>query len=1551
MANKAATPKLIAPGTSLPPSLTAFTHDGTRKYWPFFETPTTLPMSLSTIYIALTGVTAASATILALHFIFTCSQSILNGQRLDPKDPNNIPTTSLSYRSLRSCCSVLLFASSIISMSSADCEAYREQKMWKCVIFGYAALLALAAVGSSSSKKWSSIFSIHLEVVLLSSLLLYGYTTILPILLPATRFPNLCESKFQLWLEGIALAFAAIVLPMLAPRRYIPTDTKNPASTLHPEKTASLLSLLFFSYLDSLIFKAAKVPHLSTNELPLLSEEDQARVLRERNLSAIDPLAKGGKRHVFFNLLHIFRWDVLSMGIALIFQAVFFFVPTIASNQLLVYLEHIDSRNGSTNTPPWFWILLLFIGPVGSSTAMEVYMRTVSRAHVIMQSLLTQVIYEHSLKARLQFNTKDNSVGNDKASDESSKSTTLNVNTLVTVDLNTIEQGQHFLILGVWLPFQMVICIAFLYKLLGWSSFIGIVLTILMVPIPSVVGKSFQGVQERKMKQTDTRVQMFSDGEDPSFLTFISILSLTEGTVVVNVLRMVKLFGWEQKMAERIARERHTELRAVRKARLLDLLMTVTSFALPFVTMLATFACYVRKYCILSREFSPSVAFPSMVVFDLFRNQIQVAFMHISRFITAKVSLDRINDFLQSTELLDAFENDSPSPVVSDLGAQNKVGFHNASFTWSTGKTLGRRFVLKVTGGLCFEHNALNLVIGPTGSGKTSLILALLGEMNYTPLSADAWFHLPRSGGVAYAAQESWVINETIRENILFGSAYDEARYKTVIRQCALEHDLSLFSAGDMTEIGERGLTLSGGQKARLTLARAVYSQAEILLLDDILAALEYAPHFRRGTMISNSREYHSVHTSKWIVQECLSGDLVKGRTVVIVSHNIALLAPLAHTLVQLRDGTATSINNVDAYLEHHSEAPSEAVAASRRSEPLEQKDDGSYGGKLILSEEVHQGGVVGWPAAVRHQLGWEASLLFFASFFACLVISHFTGVVQSWYLGYWASKYEDHTPSEVSSLRYLVVYGLIFLLWLIVLTSAHVQFILASIRASESIHNRLVESVLAATFRWLDETPLSRIITRSTQDIGSVDVALPTIASRVCDFSINIFFKIAAIIFFTPAFLLPSVVVVALASWVGRIYLKAQASVKREMSNAKAPVVGLIGAVSTGVVSVRAYSAQDQFAEILMTRIDHYSRSARIFYNLQRWMAMRTETLAGIFCASLAWYLVYFTNYSASEVGFVLNLAVMFSTGMVWLLLSVNELEAESNSLERLESYLRIDQETQLGEGNLPPAHWPSSGELRVENLTASYSSGGPEILHGLTFQIRSGERIGVVGRTGSGKSTLTLALLRCIPTSGQVLYDGMLTSALNLDALRSQITIIPQTPELLSGTLRQNLDPFEEHDDQILNNALESAGLASLQEELDIQDRVNLDTLIASGGSNLSVGQRQVLNLARAIVRQSKLLILDEATSAIDHKTDSIIQESLRKKYRERGDDATIITVAHRLQTVMDMDRIMVLDAGRIVEFDSPAALLRNEHSQFRGMVECASDKHALLALVKVL
>ncbi|KAI0932658.1 hypothetical protein AcW1_000283 [Taiwanofungus camphoratus] len=587
------------------------------------------------------------------------------------------------------------------------------------------------------------------------------------------------------------------------------------------------------------------------------------------------------------------------------------------------------------------------------------------------------------------------------------------------------------------------------------------------------------------------------------------------------------------------------------------------------------------------------------------------------------------------------------------------------------------------------------------------------------------------------------------------------------------------------------------------------------------------------------------------------------------------MASPIADFVVSLgTDGRVLSQGSLSKALAKNQKLSKEIVEDRQETEKADQEIDQPEmnpeakkgDGKLIMEEEVSVG-----------HIGWPAMKLFFASlagghqflFWLCclggLLLSELiSDVVHIWFLGYWARQYEDHDPSEVKVSFYLAVYSLLLVTAIVLYCVFYLVYVFGSLRASRSIHKTLVTSVLSTTLRWLDVTPTSRIIARCTQDIQAVDGQVSEYFSYVMELSGSMLLKLCAVVIMSPLFLAPGVIVFLFGGWCGQIYMKAQLSVKREMSNARSPVLGHFSAAIAGLTSIRAYSAQDAFRQESYARTDRYTRAARTFYNLNRWVCIRIETFGAVFSSGLAAYLVYGGALNASNTGFSLNMAVGFSGMILWWVRLVNEFEVSGNSLERIQQYILIEQEPKPTESGRPPAYWPASGDLKVEKLSARYSQDGPRVLQDISFEVKSGERVGIVGRTGSGKSSLTLSLLRCIVTEGKVYYDGMPTDSINLDALRSNITIIPQIPELLSGTLRQNLDPFQQHDDAVLNDALRAAGLFSLQNDSD-EGRITLDSQISSGGGNLSVGQRQILALARAIVRQSKLLILDEATSAI--------------------------------------------------------------------------------------
>ncbi|KAJ7288037.1 hypothetical protein C8J57DRAFT_1641031 [Mycena rebaudengoi] len=1495
----------------------------------------------------------------------------------------------LVYRIVRLVGCAALVALSIISLSWERKTGIKwQQEEWGMLLtYLYASLLALLSTNTARSRQQ---LILHVNTVLFAAFAVYAYRDVFP-LATFTRVPEDINEGPTLWAKLSLLFVTAVVVPLFTPRQYIPVDplvspylrlgqplTNHVESHGKAKSGADRLYILVrvVLLLDEMIFMGYRNSELKEEELHPLCDTDASKHLKARSFPHLDTCSGSKKGHIFFGLLHIFRVEFCVLTSLVILSVLMNFASPIAMQQLLRYLEIRDEHTAHDEhsaARPWMWILLLFIGPTFGSLGHQFYLFLLTRTLVQIEAIITQLVFAHSLRIRMKAETTaeedtadlpavesaesasprtgsnsgtvdetqslatqedgESSSGAETATLQASSSNiksaggkdaeqlpkpakddaqksqgslTGKINNLVTTDLGNIVDARSLLLLVIYLPLQFVASIWFLHSLLGWAAWVGLSSIVVLTPVPGYVAKFVQSVQRERIKRTDERVQSVSEA--------------------VNVLRMVKLFGWETKMKGRIAAKRDNELIWIRRRRMLDLLSQLVNFVIPVVTMVATFGTYVSI-----AQFTICL-FSSITVFDFLRDNIAEVSWYLAEAVNGKVSLDR-------TELLDAFEEKTaPVPRPADSMVDELIGFRNATFSWSKdtdgARTRSRRdFLLKIEDEVIFARGRINLVVGPTGSGKTSLLHALLGEMHWIPSTPDSWYNLPRGDGVAYAAQESWVLNETIKDNIIFDTPFDEERYKKVLYQCALEPDLALFQAGDQTEVGEKGLTLSGGQKARLTLARA-YSTAGILLLDDVLAALD-------------------VHTSQWIVEKCFGGDLVKGRTVILVTHNVALARPIVHFVVTL--GTDGRVKNQGFFAELAK--PSGALASQIRKDQqaldrVRQEVDAlenpvpKAGGKLIVAEEI-QVGHVGVAAVKMYLLSMAGPypFLFFFFFFVGLLFQQVLVAVRTWVLGYWARQYDLYPAPDVPVVFYMSLFvGVVFLSTL-ALAVIFTLLVFGQLRASKKIHKGLIESVLSAPLRWLDVTPTSRIIARVTNDVRVVDDILPNRFWPLSSLLTSMLVQFVAVVIYTPIFFFPGLLVAAVGSWVGQIYIATQLPVKRLMSNARAPVLAHFGAAIMGLVSIRAYGAQNKFGLESFSRIDRYTRASRNFNNVTRWVSIRINLLGSLFGAALSTYLVYVAHTSAGNTGFILTMSVAFTSMLLWAVRFLNDFEVQGNSLERIQSYVNIEHEKPVTEAGKPPAYWPASGDLRVENLSARYSEDGPNVLHGVSFHVKSGERVGIVGRTGSGKSSLTLSLLRCIPTEGSVIYDGLETSELNLDALRSSITIIPQVPELLSGSLRANLDPFGQYDDVELNSALRAAGLFALQSDMD-EGRITLESAIASGGGNLSVGQKQIFALARAIVRKSKILILDEATSAIDYATDTIIQTSLRQ---ELPGDVSLITVAHRLQTIMDADKIMVLDAGRIVEFDSPKALLRIKNGKLRALVDESGDRDVLYAMAE--
>ncbi|KAI0753285.1 P-loop containing nucleoside triphosphate hydrolase protein [Daedaleopsis nitida] len=1432
-------------------------------------------------------------------------------------------------------CCVGLFALSLIAIVRPDDrDAKSVNTSWwisffECQTYGYASALSLASL--LSRQKTRNVINIHLTSVLLLSLAVYAYRDIIPLFLRSRQPTDVMEPL--LWLKVSVLVLGAVIIPLTTPRAYVPYRPDEPMERPSEQQIASMLSVVLFSWLDSTISKASRMSHLSLEELPPLADTNATKNLVGRAFPQVDPFQVNKDEHIFWGLFRVHRFYYASYALLACMAGVLALAYPTAVKGLLVYLE--AGRASQSDVYPWAWIVLLLAGPAAVTFCHQWHDWIIDWLNVRYQAIITELLLQHALRIRVMSETSE---GDEEATATGGVASGVadgkghlvgRLNNLITIDLENIKNGNMaWLQLFVKIPVLVSLSIAFIYNILGWSAFVGLATIIVLLPVPGYLSGWIRSYQAGMMAKTDARVQLINES--------------------INVLRTIKLFGWEKHVAAQIDERRLAELAYFRKTRFLQLTNSLINFSIALFTMVVTYGTYTG---IQKGELTASRVFSSFTAFILIQRQLTMTFWAIPVCTQAKVSLDRINEFLHKTELLDEFENkySGTDPTVArTVEEENTIGIGHTTFTWakehgsqtpttsasaSTDNSGRRRkFVLNIEDEVVFKRGRINLIVGPTGSGKTwHCLVSLAREMHAMPSGPGSFVSLPRSAGVAYAAQESWIQNETIRDNILFGSPYDKARYNKVIKQCALERDLSLFDAGDKTEVGEKGITLSGGQKARITLARAVYSSADILLLDDVLAALD-------------------VHTGRWIVDKCFQGDLVRGRTIILVSHNVALTRPIAKLVVALgSDGRIISQGSLDKALKEDHELLEELVteeeelekAAEEVDKPVvdgaEKKD-----GKLVVAEEIREG-LVGWDALRMYFSKTSTGpWIYWTIYISTLTTTHMVMNGQTYLLGYWASQYETHDPSEVSVLYFMTLYILLVLSVNLMYTVSWTTFVYGTIRASQTIHRELLASILGTTLRWLDKTPTSRIIARCTADIQALDTQISQTMHYVLEGSIFMIAKVAAVAFMLPMFLVAAVIVAALGGWISYLYMRAQLSVKRELSNARAPVLGHFGSAISGLVSIRAYGAQEAFIKESYIRMDRYSRAGFSYEALNRWVTIRVDILGSTLSAGLAAYLTYAANMSASNAGFALTMSVGFTSYILNWLRLWNDFQV-IGTLERIQQYLTIEQEPKSTTDGVPPAYWPASGDLHVEELSARYSNArdGPRVLHNLSFEVRSGERVGIVGRTGSGKSSLTLALLRCILTEGKVYYDGIPTDSINLDALRSNITIIPQIPELLSGTLRQNLDPFGQYDDPTLNDALRSAGLFSLQQDAD-HARLTLDSEIAGAGGNLSVGQRQIIALARAIVRRSKLLILDEGITSIDYETDTIIQKSLREQL---GNDVTVLTIAHRLQSIMDADMIMVLDAGKIVEFDKPGELLKKDGGYFRILVDASNGDRAAL------
>ncbi|NXU75315.1 MRP3 protein, partial [Oreotrochilus melanogaster] len=1101
---------------------------------------------------------------------------------------------------------------------------------------------------------------------------------------------------------------------------------------------------------------------------------------------------------------------------------------------------------------------------------------------------------------------------------------------LMSVDAQRFMDLVTFLNMLWSAPLQIFLALYFLWQTLGPSVLAGVAVMVLLIPFNSAIAMKTRAFQVEQMRHKDSRIKLMNE--------------------ILGGIKVLKLYAWEPSFSEKVLEIRKNELQVLKKSAYLNSLSNFAWVSAPFLVALTTFAVYVSvdEKNILDAE----KAFVSLSLFNILKFPLSMLPQVIGNIAQASVSLKRIQQFLSHDEL------DPKCVETKVIAPGNAISVTNGTFSW--GKEL--KPSLKDIN-LLVPSGALVAIVGHVGCGKSSLVSALLGEME--KLEGE----VAVKGSVAYVPQQAWIQNATLKDNILFGQAFNDQKYQNVLEACALKTDLEVLPGGDQTEIGEKGINLSGGQRQRVSLARAVYSSSDIYLLDDPLSAVDS-------------------HVAKHIFDKVIGPEgALKGKTRILVTHGISFLPQVDHIVV-LVDGKISEMGSYQDLLKqnkafaeflrnyaldedieedestmleeeevllaedtlsiHTDLADNEPVTNEVRKQFL--RDDQTFVPAILFSPNQTNflkqlSGSVTAPLCVSVHTALNCYRCMINKPFAlCLYVKlsvfwqymkavspvislvicflyccqNAVAIGANVWLSDWTNEPVINGTQHNTTMR-IGVYAALGLLQGLIVLICSFTLAMGGINAARTLHAALLENKFHTPQSFYDTTPTGRIINRFSKDIYVIDEVIPpTILMFLGTFFTSLSTMIV-IIASTPLFTVVIIPLAVLYFFVQRFYVATSRQLKRLESVSRSPIYSHFSETVSGASVIRAYRRVKSFVDISDMKIDENLKSYYPGIVSNRWLGIRVEFVGNCIVLFAALFAVIGKNsLNAGLVGLSVSYALQVTMSLNWMVRMASELETNIVAVERIKEYSETETEAPwIIEGKSPPEDWPSKGELEFVNYSVRYRKGLDLVLKGLSLHVHGGEKIGIVGRTGAGKSSMTLCLFRILEAvKGEIKIDGVKISEIGLHDLRSRLTIIPQDPVLFSGTLRMNLDPFNKYSDEEIWRALE---LSHLKRFVSSQPSM-LDYECSEGGENLSVGQRQLICLARALLRKTRILVLDEATAAVDLETDDLIQMTIRTQF----EDCTVLTIAHRLNTIMDYTRVLVLDNGTIAEFDTPASLI---------------------------
>uniref|UniRef100_A0A3B4GJ00 Multidrug resistance-associated protein 4 n=1 Tax=Pundamilia nyererei TaxID=303518 RepID=A0A3B4GJ00_9CICH len=1059
------------------------------------------------------------------------------------------------------------------------------------------------------------------------------------------------------------------------------------------------------------------------------------------------------------------------------------------------------------------------------------------------------------------------------------RTTTGQIVNLLSNDVNHFDEitlRLHYLWAG---PLQAMVIIVFLWYEIGPSCLAGVATIAVMMPIQTWFGKLFGIFRSKTAVLTDSRIRIMNE--------------------VVSGIRIIKMYVWEKRFSALVTEVRKKEISRILKSSFLRGLNMASFFA---SSKLIIFV------------------FVTMSLYGTIKVTLTLFFpLAIEKLSETVVSIRRIKNFL----LLEEIERKNIMLPLAEKGG-NSIEIEKLTCYWD--KSLDAPSLQNVS--ITAKSHQLLTVIGPVGAGKSSLLSAILGELPHDTGT------LKVKGQLTYASQQPWVFPGTIRSNILFGRELNPKKYEQVLRACALKKDLEMFPDGDLTLIGDRGATLSGGQKARVNLARAVYEDSDIYLLDDPLSAVDAEVGKHLFDKLDLSFQFNTGHfMALYTVNELQSSDLDMV-SLLRRDEEQEQLSPFADPeKLSLQSRWTNDSHSSHCFL--NCPLPLESTYTDHL--PV-----------CIFTKEIEhsEGNVSSHIYFTYFTAGCSLLVLMVIVFLS--ILAEVAYILQDWWLVYWArDDFTNGTNSRVTAVSlksgmnvtssyqefnlsfYLSIYS--------GLTAAAVVFGFARslvifhglVRSAQTLHNSMFSAVLHTPVSFFDVNPIGRILNRFSKDVSQMDSVLPI---TFVDFyqlflqNVGVIVVAASVI---PLILIPVVPLLLIFLYLRSLYLRTSRDIKRLESTTRSPVLSHLSSSLNGLSTIRASRSEEKLKKYFDAHQDLHSEAWFLFLMTSRWFALRLDSICSIFITLTAFGLILLRDgLVAGEVGLVLTYAVTLMGNFQWTVRQSAEVENMMTSVERVVEYTELKNEGPWETQQHPPSDWLSQGMITFDRVNFFYDTDGPPVLKEISATFHAKEKVGIVGRTGAGKSSLVSALFRLAEPQGKIYIDGVVTSEIGLHDLRQKMSIIPQDPVLFTGTVRTNLDPFNQHRDEDLWKALEEVQLKSVVEELPGK----LEAVLAESGSNFSVGQRQLVCLARAILRKNRILIIDEATANVDPRTDELIQKTIRDKFKE----CTVISIAHRLNTIIDSDRILVLESGTIQEFDHPFTLLQNKEGALYRMVQ---------------